>query len=141
MNRGYFAYLLLIVLLAACGDSDSDSLPSVTDVPPVTAPPGDSQTPTAACSPEAVFPVVSAALDPDDAIPGGVEISECKNGYARVFYVPDEPSTYETEQVFLKDAEGTWIMLTSGTGIDCMTDTDLEPAELEDACRALGLRP
>ena len=26
-----------------------------------------------------------------------------------------------------------------GTGVDCATDTDLQPAELEDACVALSL--
>jgi len=54
--------------------------------------------------------------------------------------VPEDTSRFETEQLFLKDADGAWVILTYGTGIDCATETDWRPAELEDACRALGLR-
>lgn len=53
---------------------------------------------------------------------------------------PRSMARFETEQLFLKDADGAWVILTFGTGIDCATETDWRPAELEDACRALGLR-
>ncbi|MGB5760301.1 MAG: hypothetical protein WBM50_25535 [Acidimicrobiales bacterium] len=49
-------------------------------------------------------------------------------------------TAYETEQVFLVDRGGECTVLTFGTGIDCAGDTDFRPAELEDACAALGLR-
>ena len=83
--------------------------------------------------------VVRAELDPDGAIPGSVEMAECQSGYARVFYRPDS-ADFETEQLFLRDDDGRWVILTYGTGIDCANDPDFEPPELEDACRALGLR-
>jgi hypothetical protein len=131
------------VLAVACGGTEPSTVstdptasvtePSVTE-PSVTAMPIDR------CTPAAVDAVVRAELDPDGTIPGSVEIAECQNGYARVFYRPDAPN-YETEQLFLRDDGGEWTILTYGTGIDCAGDTDLQPPELEDACRALGLRP
>ncbi|MDH4363014.1 MAG: hypothetical protein OEY70_02855 [Acidimicrobiia bacterium] len=81
--------------------------------------------------------VVTRALN---AGPGGtVEIAECQEGFARVFYRPKEPDL-EAEQLFLAAVDGAWTVLTYGTVNDC-TDDDLRPAGLEDACIALGLRP
>ena len=71
-----------------------------------------------------------------------VSIQECQNGYARVYAhpgnVPAGSHVEDSEQVFLKDAEGEWTVITSGTGITC-TDSDLWP-ELREACVGLGLR-
>jgi hypothetical protein len=76
-----------------------------------------------------------------------VNLQQCRNGYARVFAVPDNSrcghpggACLDNEQVFLADHGGQWSYLTSGTGIVCEADDDLFPALLT-ACRALGLRP
>jgi hypothetical protein len=128
---------LVVVLLTACDDGvDTDPSPTATEATTDSAVPS----PAAACTTAAVDAVVRAELDPDGTIPGSAEIAECRNGYARVFYRPDSPS-YETEQLFLLDDGGQWAILTYGTGIDCANDTDFQPPELEDACKALGLRP
>jgi hypothetical protein len=107
-----------------------------------------SGTPHAPCTEAAILPVVADELE---AAAGGalhivaVDLQQCRNGYARVFPVPDNsgcghPSgaCVETEQVFLADHAGQWRHLTSGTGIACEADDDLFPALLA-ACRALGL--
>ena len=109
-----------------------------------------SGTPHAPCTEAAILPVVADELE---AAAGGalhivaVDLQQCRNGYARVFAVPDNsgcghPSgaCVETEQVFLADHAGQWRHLTSGTGIACEADDDLFPALLA-ACQALGLRP
>jgi hypothetical protein len=106
--------------------------------------------PHAPCTEAAILPVVAGELE---AAAGGalhfvaVELQQCRNGYARVFAVPDNSgcghpggACVETEQVFLADHAGQWRHLTSGTGIACEADDDLFPALLA-ACQALGLRP
>jgi len=146
-----------VVAVAACGEADPVSAPSgpTAGVTPATAPEPSVTEPSvtepsvtepsitpldiAPCTPEAMEDVVDAELDPDGTIRGTVKISECQNPYARVSYVPDLPN-YETEQVFLRDQQGEWEILTYGTGIDCATDADFRPPELETACVALGLR-
>ncbi|MGA9161045.1 MAG: hypothetical protein WB297_09320 [Actinomycetota bacterium] len=71
-----------------------------------------------------------------------VSIQECQNGYARVYAhpgnVPAGSHIEDSEQVFLRYAEGERTVITSGTGIAC-TDSDLWP-ELREACVGLGLR-
>jgi hypothetical protein len=89
----------------------------------------------AACESSVILPVVKG-IAPDIIV--GVDIQQCQNGYARVFATPEDPNRYESEQVFLKDEEGSWKLLTWGTGISCQ-DPDLLP-ELLPACTALGLR-
>jgi hypothetical protein len=109
-----------------------------------------SGTPHAPCTEAAILPVVADELQ---AAAGGalhiiaVNLQQCRNGYARVFAVPDNAgcdhpggACVETEQVFLADHAGQWRHLTSGTGIACEADDDLFPALLA-ACQALGLRP
>jgi hypothetical protein len=109
-----------------------------------------SGTPQASCTEAAILPVVADALE---GAAGGalhivsVDVRQCRNGYARVFAVPDDSgceqpggACMETEQVFLTDDGGEWSYLTSGTGIACGADDDLFP-ELLAACRGLGLRP
>lgn len=109
-----------------------------------------SNTPHAPCTAAAIFPVVAAELE---AAAGGalhivsVDLQQCRNGYARVFAVPDNSrcgqpggACVDNEQVFLADHGGQWSYLTSGTGIACEADNDLFPALLA-ACRAIGLRP
>ena len=137
----------IVVVMAGCGEDDATSTPSgptagptsPTDPEPSISEPSITPLYLADCTTDAIEGVVVAELDPDGVIPGTVQISECENPYARVFYVPDSPG-YESEQVFLLDRQGEWEILTYGTGIDCATDTDFEPPELETACMVLGLR-
>jgi len=88
----------------------------------------------ALCESSAILPVVRE-IAPD--IIEVVDIEQCQNGYARVFAMPVDPNRYDSEQVFLKDEEGSWKLLTWGTGISCQ-DPDLLD-ELIPACEALGL--
>ncbi len=90
------------------------------------------------CHTGLMLPAVRAALG---TAPGDIELSlaECAPPYARVFAVPTAPGL-ESEQVFMKHAGLAWTVLTFGTGIDCATETDWRPPELETACEALGLR-
>jgi hypothetical protein len=109
-----------------------------------------SDTPHAPCTEAAILPVVAGELEAADS--GAlhivsVNLQQCRNGYARVFAIPDNSecghsggACVENEQVFLADHAGQWSYLTSGTGIACEADDDLFPALLA-ACRALGLRP
>jgi hypothetical protein len=100
--------------------------------------------PTAPCTSAAMLPVVQAVLEEPGVVRiTAVNIQQCRNGYARVFAVPqavDESEEFETEQVFLKTVGSSWAVLTFGTGIDCANDDDLSPPELETACTLLGLR-
>lgn len=105
---------------------------------------GDDGTEVASCEPDAFLPILKDAFDDPAAKLVVVEarVERCRNGFARVFAVPDqsacEPGVggcFETEQVFLRDADGEWEILTSGTGIGC-DDVDLDPG-LADACAAL----
>ena len=109
-----------------------------------------SDTPHAPCTAPAILPVVAAELEAAAgvALPiVAVDLQQCRNGYARVFAVPDSSrcsdpggACVENEQVFLADHGGQWSYLTSGTWIACQADDDQSPALLA-ACRALGLRP
>jgi hypothetical protein len=97
-----------------------------------------------ACSSPAMLPALGAALPlkPPDRIVG-VQILQCRNGYARVFAVPSnlrcgqlDGPCYNNEQVFLKAAGTSWSVLVNGSGISC---DHLPPAEIIQACRALGV--
>ncbi len=156
----------LVLVAAACGTSRPAAEGNGTDVttgpagPTITgpatgssdtagsgtSPAGGSTGPTgtnaipAPCTTATLEPVVAAALDSGIVTVASVTISECRNGYARVFAHAVQPNN-ESEQVFLHSVGGRWTYLTSGTGITCESETDFRPAELEDACLALGLRP
>lgn len=70
-----------------------------------------------------------------------VSIQECRAGYAWVLAhpgnIPAGSNVEESEQVFLRNEGGEWIVIASGTGISC-SDPDLFP-DLEQACSELGL--
>lgn len=94
----------------------------------------------AQCTPEAILPIVQAALDQPGVIEvASVTVRDCRNGYVRVTAVPTGPNQ-QAEQVFLRDDAGTWVMVSSGTGIECSDPANLNPTDLE-ACTALGLVP
>jgi hypothetical protein len=48
----------------------------------------------------AISPMVTAAINPDSAVLGTIEISQCQRGYARVFFVPEDVGRFESEQLF-----------------------------------------
>jgi hypothetical protein len=98
--------------------------------------------PAAPCDPQAMLAVVRREVPIGAGLLWeSVEILECRNGYARVYAqaatTPGGEPIEDAEQVFLKDVEGTWRVITSGTGISC-ADPDLT-GDLRRACRALGL--
>lgn len=70
-----------------------------------------------------------------------VTIQACRGGYAFVLAhpgnVPPGTQVEGSEQVFLRNDGGEWIVIDSGTGISC-ADADIPP-ELEQACSELGL--
>ncbi len=137
----------LVLALAACDERDSTTqatspTPPITTspTPPPTSPSPSVATPTAAlCDPEVMLPVIHEQVEIAAPLTfGAVEIQECQNGYARVYakVADPPPGTEDAEQVFLRDAGGTWEVITSGTGITC-EDEPVLPI-LVDACRALG---
>lgn len=128
------------VSVAACGEADPVSVPSGSTAPePSVTEPSITPLDIAPCTPEAMEVVLDAEFNPDGTSPGTITITACQNPYARALYAPELPN-YETEQVFLRDRQGEWEILTYGTGIDCATDFDFRPPELETACVVLGLR-
>jgi hypothetical protein len=135
------------LILAACGDSDSDRTPAASAGVSSTSSPSTSSTaasaPSAACTADALLGPVQAALDrPDDPAGGqtglrvvSVDVLDCRNGYARVSAHADVPNL-EAAQVFLRDVGGDWQYLEAGTGIEC-GDSSLTAA-VQEACAALS---
>ena len=88
------------------------------------------------CDPAAILAVIRQQVDVVGSW-GSVDIQECRNGYARVYAHLRATPQGDAEQVFLRDVNGSWQVITSGTGISC-SDQDIG-ADLRDACEALGL--
>ncbi len=109
---------------------DGSLIGSVSDTFTITGP--------GSCSADGLLETVEAGLGAD---PGSITLSlgRCTAPYALVFALPTAPNL-ESEQMFMKEVAGEWTVLTFGTGIDCFTDTDFLPPELETACEVLGLR-
>jgi hypothetical protein len=88
--------------------------------------------------------VLRAALPMKVADPVvGVQIQQCRKGYARVLAVPSNVrcgqargSCYDKEPVILKAAGRAWTYLDSGTGVSCRSPV---PAKDIEACTALML--
>ncbi|WP_433720665.1 hypothetical protein ACQP2Y_36355 [Actinoplanes sp. CA-051413] len=92
-----------------------------------------------ACAPAAILPTAKRLVD--DPAAGlkvqAVQVTVCRNGYARVFTVPARtPKRFEGDQLFLRLVGGTWTLVGRGASIDC-GDADLRPA-IAQACTALG---
>ena len=86
-----------------------------------------------------------AAIDrpPPDYDLASVDVTNCRNGYARILTRPFDPQRIQIEQVFLHDtarAPGVWEIVDIGTGIECSNPSNLNPAD-QAACAALGLSP
>jgi hypothetical protein len=97
------------------------------------APPGP-----AACSAQAIRPALTEDVIGPEVLAGAIiDILACKNGYAYVKVIPERPIV-ETDQVWLRDTNGQWAVVDSGTGITC-ADSDIR-ADLLAACTALGIR-
>jgi hypothetical protein len=64
-----------------------------------------------------------------------VTVLDCRNGYARVSARAAAPNL-DAEQVFLRDVDGEWQYVESGTGVGCEEPSGLSPA-MQDACAAL----
>jgi hypothetical protein len=72
---------------------------------------------------------------------GSVTVQACAGDYAFVLAhpenIPEGSNVEESEQVFLRNDAGDWVVIASGTGISC-SDAGIGP-ELEQACSELGL--
>lgn len=121
LAHGFPLAVALALVVGGCGSSTPEAEP---------------------CSPAAFLPVLKAALDNTAEQLTIVEarVVRCRNGYARVYAVPDrsvcEPGVqhcYESEQLFLERVDDGWQIVTAGTGIGC--EDGSVPAEV---CRALG---
>ncbi len=116
--------------------------PSATTTAPTTrvttSTPGTSH---AACTSQALLPLLKHKFDnPSSELTiVRADIKRCRNGYAHVFAIPRHNPRghpqYDNEQLFLRDAGGSWQSVAEGTGIAC-SDADISAAMLH-ACRAL----
>jgi hypothetical protein len=129
-----------------------DASPSPTASPTPSPSPSPTNSPAAplaaSCDPAAMLPVVRDAIA-RDSVEGlyvdSFDIAVCQKGYAHgtANYTVQEPeeigggSFQDSAEVYLKDVEGAWTVLTAGTGIGCLPP--YVPTELKDACEALGL--
>ncbi len=156
MRRTLLVTVVLVALAlgtAGCGD-DEDDAPATTTVAPsssssttsddstsgtATSPSSSPSAGAAPCTSEAMLPVVQEALDSPDIAVASVDVTDCQNGYARAIAVPTG-ANQQSEQVFLRDDGGAWVVLDYGTGIDCADPASLNEAD-QAACEALGLAP
>jgi len=100
--------------------------------------------PTASCDPAAMIAVVrdQVELGVEGMFWESIEVSECQSGYARAVARPGgtPPPGWKLEdgeQVFLRDENGAWTVITSGSGLTC---SDEHPPDVVEACVALDLR-
>jgi hypothetical protein len=165
------AALVIAFSLAGCGANSSDSpkaagapatststspaTSTMTSATPPTAAPAAAKTVTstsaaqAPCDTRVFLPVLKEEFDNGGA--GGklrivgADVNRCRNGYAKVFAVPDEsvcqPGVgycFEREQVLLNWTDGGWRILTYGTGITCEVPGFETDAQIRRVCRGLG---
>jgi hypothetical protein len=67
-----------------------------------------------------------------------VELTHCRNGYARVVLTASSPEPTDPLPVFLMKTGKRWSVVDFGTGIDC-SDKENLIAKTAAACRALGV--
>lgn len=138
------AALSLAVAVGCSSDPESVTSSATAD----TSPPSTEVSTTvvstegASCGVGSILPVVADLFPENDVwVITGIDISECQNGYARVFTIPDqsecpgENHCRESEQVFLQLIDDQWEYLDSGTGLDCNSSEQL----ISEACEALDL--
>jgi hypothetical protein len=126
---------------AAASDTTVAPAPSttITTLPTAVTTPTTPGVSGAACSSQAILPLLQRKFDSGELVIVRADIKRCRNGYAHVFAIsrhnpPGHPQ-YENEQLFLRDVNGSWQSVAEGTGIAC-SDADITAAMLR-ACRAL----
>jgi hypothetical protein len=114
-----------------------------TTVAPSTAP-STAGSASAACTSQVLLPLMKQKFDnpSGELVIERVDIRRCRNGYAHVFAVPrtnpaGQPQ-YDSEQLFLREVDGSWQSVAEGGGIGC-SDADVS-GQLLLACQALGYR-
>jgi hypothetical protein len=155
------AVLVIAFGLAGCGANSANSpiaagapaTSTSTSATPPTAAPAAATTETsttaaqAPCDAQIFLPVLKEEFDNEAGKLRivGADVNRCRNGYAKVFAVPDESVCQpgvgycvEHEQVLLGWTGGRWRILTYGTGITCEEPGFETIAEIRSICRALG---
>jgi hypothetical protein len=155
------AVLVIAFGLAGCGANSTNSpiaagapaTSTSTSATPPTAAPAAATTETTTiaaqtpCDAQVFLPVLKEEFDNEAGKLRivGADVNRCRNGYAKVFAVPDEsvcqPGVgycFEHEQVLLGWTGGRWRILTYGTGITCEAPGFETDAQIRRVCRALG---
>jgi len=153
------AFAIIATASSGCAQSSAPGAVTPTTATPTTATSTTTQptgAPTAsatqptmafeqACTPDVLLPLMKRKFDNPAAglVIERVDIRRCANGYVHLFAIsrqnPTGPANFENEQLFMHFVDGQWQSISEGTGISC-SDTDLRPAEMFTACRALGYR-
>lgn len=144
MNRWRAAALTVLTLavLGGCGDTNSTVSPPLPVPPPTRRPPppppsviGD----PSGCPVPEIRPVVEREIPMDEGIGlGDVQLKACRNDYAMVVLIPEDPKSTDPLPVFLKHTGNAWVIMGAGGGIDCEFPDTLSD-QLVAACQALGL--
>ena len=135
--------MLPLALVAGCGDA-SKPVAGTTGAPTRTNPAATSTSAAPArvsCAPAAIVPVLKRRLGAQIV---RADVVRCRKSYARVNAVPDAsscpPNCFQQLEAYLHWTHGQWVIVDSGSGIECEDTTTLPPLPLADrrACRALG---
>jgi hypothetical protein len=91
----------------------------------------------AQCTEAELLPVVRRDVPiADGYVIGRVEVTHCRNGYARVVMIPT-PDDIDRDQAFLAKNGNQWSVVAFGSGIECSYPQGL-PEEMVPVCRGLG---
>jgi hypothetical protein len=137
------ASLLLLAILSACGGGDQGAGDEVRAPPPrapTTATPPSTVAGDPADCPEAeLLPVLKREIPIAEGVAiGRVELTHCRNGYARVVLTASPPGVADALPVFLVKTGKGWSVVDFGPGIACAREEYLSPKTVA-ACRALGV--
>jgi hypothetical protein len=151
--RRQLTTLAAVMVAFAAASCTSESPPATTASTAAAAPtttvaattaPSTAGSASAACTSQVLLPLLKQKFDnpPDELVIERVDIRRCRNGYAHVFAVPrsnraGQPQ-YDSEQLFLREVDGSWESVAEGGGISC-SDADVS-GQLLQACQALGYR-
>lgn len=142
LAAGVIAPLLLLALLGAC-DAGSQRTDSEVRVPPPRAPTTAAPTTVsgdpAGCPEAELLRVLVREIPMVEGVAiGRVQLTHCRNGYARVVVTPSSPGVADPLPVFLMNTVRGWSVVDFGGGIDCSNEKEL-PEKTVAACRALGV--
>jgi hypothetical protein len=137
------ASLLLLVVFSACGGGDQGAGGEVRAPPPraptTTTPPSTVAGDPADCPVAELLPVLKREIPIAEGVAiGRVELTHCRNGYARVVLTASPPGVTDDLLVFLMKTGRGWSVVDFGTGIGCAHEENLFPKTVA-ACRALGV--